>query len=177
MNVATIQNINGQAITLALKHKDKRDPKQWKGFKFAVPVRVLDAQLPAALLRGRARPRPGQGHPDPRDAAARDGGQPARRQHRRLPRSRSVQPARGVRRGRLHPHAVQGNLGRPSVLRVRRAREAFIKQNPNTFAALYRAVLDAAAMARDPKNRAADRQGDRAGRLPEPARDGASSRC
>jgi nitrate/nitrite transport system substrate-binding protein len=27
MNVATIQNTNGQAITLALKHKDKRDPK------------------------------------------------------------------------------------------------------------------------------------------------------
>jgi nitrate/nitrite transport system substrate-binding protein len=37
MNVATIQNSNGQAITLSLKHKDKRDPKQWKGFKFAVP--------------------------------------------------------------------------------------------------------------------------------------------
>src|SRR5216684_5576697 len=37
MNVATIQNSNGQAITLALKHKDNRDPKNWKGFKFAVP--------------------------------------------------------------------------------------------------------------------------------------------
>jgi nitrate/nitrite transport system substrate-binding protein len=35
MNVATIQNINGQAITLHVKHKDKRDPKNWKGFKFA----------------------------------------------------------------------------------------------------------------------------------------------
>ena len=32
-----VENINGQAITLAVKHKDKRDPKQWKGFKFAVP--------------------------------------------------------------------------------------------------------------------------------------------
>src|SRR5262249_15600124 len=29
-----IENINGQAITLAIKHKDKRDPKSWKGFKF-----------------------------------------------------------------------------------------------------------------------------------------------
>jgi nitrate/nitrite transport system substrate-binding protein len=29
----------------------------------------------------------------------------------------------------------------------------FIKQNPNTFAALYRAMLKAAAMARDPKSR------------------------
>ncbi|MDP1534407.1 MAG: ABC transporter substrate-binding protein, partial [Rubrivivax sp.] len=37
MNVATIQNTNGQAITLHVKHKDKRDPKSWKGFKFAVP--------------------------------------------------------------------------------------------------------------------------------------------
>ncbi len=32
-----IENINGQAITLSIKHKDKRDPKDWKGFKFAVP--------------------------------------------------------------------------------------------------------------------------------------------
>src|SRR5712672_2400332 len=37
MRVATIQNINGQALTLHTKHKDRRDPKQWKGFKFAVP--------------------------------------------------------------------------------------------------------------------------------------------
>src|SRR5262249_17679625 len=32
-----VENINGQAITLAMKHKDRRDPKQWKGFKFAGP--------------------------------------------------------------------------------------------------------------------------------------------
>src|SRR5258708_1024289 len=32
-----VENINGQAITLATKHKDKNDPKAWKGFKFAVP--------------------------------------------------------------------------------------------------------------------------------------------
>ena len=35
--VPAIENINGQGITLAVKHKDKRDPKQWKGFKFATP--------------------------------------------------------------------------------------------------------------------------------------------
>jgi nitrate/nitrite transport system substrate-binding protein len=35
--VPAIENINGQAITLSLVHKDKRDPKQWKGLKFAVP--------------------------------------------------------------------------------------------------------------------------------------------
>jgi len=36
-SVSAIENINGQAITLANKHKDKRDPKDWKGFRFAVP--------------------------------------------------------------------------------------------------------------------------------------------
>lgn len=32
-----VENINGQAIVLHTDHKDKRDPKQWKGFKFGVP--------------------------------------------------------------------------------------------------------------------------------------------
>jgi nitrate/nitrite transport system substrate-binding protein len=35
--VPAIENINGQGIALAVKHKDKRDPKSWKGFKFAIP--------------------------------------------------------------------------------------------------------------------------------------------
>src|SRR5476651_276053 len=43
-----IENINGQAITLAIKHKDKRDPKDWKGFKFAVP---FDYSIHNYLLR------------------------------------------------------------------------------------------------------------------------------
>ena len=32
-----VENINGQAIVLHNQHKDKRDPKKWKGFKFGVP--------------------------------------------------------------------------------------------------------------------------------------------
>jgi len=32
-----VENINGQAIVLHNDHKDKRDPKDWKGFKFGVP--------------------------------------------------------------------------------------------------------------------------------------------
>ena len=32
-----LENVNGQALTLALKHKDRRDPRTWKGFKFGVP--------------------------------------------------------------------------------------------------------------------------------------------
>ena len=43
-----IENINGQAITLAIKHKDKRNPKDWKGFRFAVP---FDYSMHNYLLR------------------------------------------------------------------------------------------------------------------------------
>lgn len=35
--VPAIENINGQGITLAMKHKDNRDPRNWKGMKFAIP--------------------------------------------------------------------------------------------------------------------------------------------
>jgi nitrate/nitrite transport system substrate-binding protein len=43
-----VENINGQAITLSVKHKDKRDPKSWKGFKLAVP---FDYSMHNYLLR------------------------------------------------------------------------------------------------------------------------------
>jgi nitrate/nitrite transport system substrate-binding protein len=32
-----VENLNGQAITLGMAHKGRRDPKTWKGMKFAVP--------------------------------------------------------------------------------------------------------------------------------------------
>ena len=35
-----VENINGQAIVLAMKHKDKMDPKKWKGFTFGVPFEL-----------------------------------------------------------------------------------------------------------------------------------------
>lgn len=35
--VPLIENVNGQSICLALKHKDNRDPSKWKGLKFGIP--------------------------------------------------------------------------------------------------------------------------------------------
>ena len=43
-----VENINGQAIVLHNKHKDKRDPQQWRGFKFGVP---FDYSMHNFLLR------------------------------------------------------------------------------------------------------------------------------
>ncbi len=37
MKVAAIQNTNGQALVMALKHANNRDPRNWKGFTFAIP--------------------------------------------------------------------------------------------------------------------------------------------
>lgn len=37
IKVLTILNQNGNSLVLAAKHKDNRDPKNWKGFTFAVP--------------------------------------------------------------------------------------------------------------------------------------------
>ena len=152
MRVATVQNINGQAITLALKHKDNRDPKNWKGFKFAIPFEysmhnfLLRYYLAEAGL-----------NPDT-DV-----------QLRVVPPPEMVANLRaGNIDGFLGPdpfnqRAVFDEIGFIHILSkdiwdghpccAFGVSEEFIKQNPNSFAALYRSVLSAAAMARDPKNR------------------------
>jgi nitrate/nitrite transport system substrate-binding protein len=152
INVATIQNINGQAITLHVKHKDKRDPKMWKGFKFAVP---FEYSMHNFLLRY---------------YVAEHGLDPDKDiQIRVVPPPEMVANLRaGNLDGYLGPdpfnqRAVFDEVGFIHILSKEiwdghpccsfGAPTAFVKENPNTFAALYRAVLTAAAMARDPKNR------------------------
>ena len=152
MRVATIQNVNGQAITLHLKHKDKRDPKQWKGFKFAVP---FDYSMHNFLLRY---------------YVAEHGLDPDTDiQIRVVPPPEMVANLRaGNLDGYLGPdpfnqRAVYDEIGFIHLLSKELwdghpccafgVSEAFIKENPNTFAALYRAVLTAAQMAREEKNR------------------------
>ncbi|MBI3350195.1 MAG: ABC transporter substrate-binding protein [Burkholderiales bacterium] len=152
MNVATIQNTNGQAITLSVKHKDKRDPKDWKGFKFAVP---FEYSMHNFLLRY---------------YVAEAGLDPDRDIQIRV-----VPPPEMV--ANLRAGNIDGFLG-PDPFNQRAVFEEvgfihlltkelwnghpccafgtsgeFIQKNPNTFIALYRAVLTAAAMAREARNR------------------------
>jgi nitrate/nitrite transport system substrate-binding protein len=152
MNVATIQNTNGQAITLHNKHKDKRDPKQWKGFKFAVP---FEYSMHNFLLRY---------------YLAENGINPDTDvQIRVTPPPEMVANLRaGNIDGFLGPdpfnqRAVFDEIGFIHILSKEiwdghpccafGVSEQFITQNPNTFAALYRAVLRAADMASQPKDR------------------------
>jgi nitrate/nitrite transport system substrate-binding protein len=153
MRVATIQNVNGQAITLHTKHKDKRDPKQWKGFKFAVP---FEYSMHNFLLRY---------------YVAEHGLDPDTDiQIRVTPPPEMVANLRaGNIDGFLGPdpfnqRAVYDEVGFIHVLSKEiwdghpccafGVPEALIREAPNTFAALYRAVLTAARMAREPRNRA-----------------------
>jgi nitrate/nitrite transport system substrate-binding protein len=152
MEVATIQNINGQAIVLANKHKDKRDPKQWKGFKFGIP---FDYSIHNFLLRYYL----AEHGIDPDTDV----------QLRVTPPPELVANLRaGNIDGFLGPdpfnqRAVYDEIGFIHILSKEiwdghpccafGVTGAFVKENPNTFAALYRAVLKAAQMARDPKNR------------------------
>lgn len=46
--LALVQNTNGDSITLALKHKERRDPRSWKGMTFGVPYQISMQNL---LLR------------------------------------------------------------------------------------------------------------------------------
>jgi len=153
MRVATIQNVNGQAITLALKHKDNRDPRNWKGFKFAIP---FEYSMHNFLLRY---------------YLAEHGIDPDRDvQLRVTPPAEMIANLRaGNIDGFLGPdpfnqRAVYDQIGFIHLLSKEiwnghpccafGTSQAFIEQNPNTFAALYRSVLNAAAMARKQENRA-----------------------
>ncbi|MGV3569212.1 MAG: CmpA/NrtA family ABC transporter substrate-binding protein [Ramlibacter sp.] len=152
MNVASIQNTNGQAITLHVKHKDRRDPKSWKGFRFAVP---FEYSMHNFLLRY---------------YLAEHGINPDTDvQIRVTPPPEMVANLRaGNIDGFLGPdpfnqRAVYDEVGFIHVLSKEiwdghpccafGVSDAFIQQNPNTFAALYRAILTASFMASQPRDR------------------------
>ncbi len=148
MRVATIQNTNGQAIVLALKHKENRDPSKWKGFKFAIP---FEYSMHNFLLRY---------------YLAEHGLDPDRDVQLRV--TPPAEMIANLRAGNIdgffgpepfNQRAVYDQVGFIHVLSKDLwdghpccsfgVSEAFISQNPNTFAALYRAILNAAAMAQD----------------------------
>ncbi len=150
--VPAIENINGQAITLSIKHKDKRDPKQWKGFKFAVP---FDYSMHNYLLRY---------------FVAEHGLDPDRDiQIRAVPPPEMVANLRADNiDGFLAPdpvnqRAVYDGVGFIHLLSKEiweghpccafAASKEFVSTMPNTYRALLKAIIDATAYASKPENR------------------------
>jgi nitrate/nitrite transport system substrate-binding protein len=147
-----VENINGQAITLAMKHKDARDPKQWKGFKFAVP---FDFSMHNYLLRYYV----AEAGLDP-DVDI---------QIRSVPPPEMVANLRaGNIDGFLGPdpfnqRAVYDGVGFLHILSRElwdghpccafAASREFITSTPNTYAALLKAIIEATAFASKAENR------------------------
>ncbi len=170
-----IENINGQAITLAIKHKDKRDPKDWKGFKLAVPfdysmhnyllryylaehgidpdtdVQIRAVPPPEMVANLRADNIDGFLGPDPMN-------------------QRAVYRRRG-----LHPHPVEGHLGRPSVLRLRGVEGVRHRDRRTPMPRCSRPIIDATAFAPEGGEPQADRRGHRARELSQSAGHGAGA--
>jgi len=147
-----VENINGQAITLSIRHKDKRDPKQWKGFKFAVP---FDYSMHNYLLRY---------------FVAEHGLDPDRDiQIRSVPPPEMVANLRADNiDGFLAPdpvnqRAVYDGVGFIHMLSKEiwdghpccafAASREFVTTMPNTYRALLKAILSATGFARQPQNR------------------------
>src|ERR1700730_4885439 len=150
--VPAIENINGQGITLAGKHKDRRDPKSWKGFKLAIP---FDHSVPNYLLRS---------------FLAEHGLDPdSDVQLRVVPPPEMVANLRADNiDGFLAPdsicqRAIYDGVGFLHILSKEiwdvhpccsfSASREFIAASPNSYAALVRAIIDATAFASKAENR------------------------
>lgn len=147
-----VENINGQAITLAMKHKDKRNPKDWKGFKFAVP---FDYSMHNYLLRYYL----AEAGLDPdRDVQIRVVPPPemvANLRAENLDGFLAPDPVnqRAVYDGVGFIHILSKEIWEGHPCCAFAASDAFVKNMPNTYAALLRAIIDATAYAQNQANR------------------------
>lgn len=147
-----VENINGQAIVLRNDHQDKRDPSQWKGFKFGVPfefsmhnfllryylaehgldpdrdVQIRVVPPPEMVANLRAGNLDGYLSPDPFN-----------------------QRAVWERVGFIHLLTKEIWEGHPCCAFA--CSQEFATNNPNTFGALMRSLLEATAYSRDTNNR------------------------
>jgi len=150
--MGAIENVNGQAITLAMKHKDKRDPKSWKGFKFAVP---FDFSMHNYLLRYYLAENGVDPDKDVQIRAVPPAEMVANMRADNIDAFLAPDPfnQRAVYDGVGFIHMLSKELwdGHPCCAFA--ASREFIASAPNTYAALMRAIIDAAAYAAKPDNR------------------------
>ncbi|UPK01343.1 CmpA/NrtA family ABC transporter substrate-binding protein [Bradyrhizobium sp. 170] len=152
IKVLTILNQNGNSLVLANKHKDNRDPKNWKGFTFAVP---FDQSHQALQLRNYLA---AHGLDPDKDVT-----------YRVVPPTEYVsnlrvgsidgffggEPGgqRAVYEGAGFIHLISREIwdGHPCCSVT--AAESWITQHPNTFMAFYRAIVAASLYVSDKNNR------------------------
>jgi nitrate/nitrite transport system substrate-binding protein len=153
IKVLTILNQNGNSLVLANKHKDNRNPKNWRGFTFAVPFEQSHQTLQLRNYLAAAGLDPDQDvkyrivPPTEYVASLRVGsidgffgGEPGGQ--------------RAVYEGAGFIHLISKEIwdGHPCCSVT--ASESWIQQNPNTFMAFYRAIIAASLHVSKPENRA-----------------------
>src|SRR6202163_607563 len=147
-----VENINGQAITLSVKHKDKRDPKSWKGFKFAVP---FDYSMHNYLLRYYVAE---HGLDPDQDIQIRSVPPPEMVANLRADNidgflGPDPMNQRAVYDGVGFIHLLSKEIWDGHPCCVFAASKEFVTQTPNTYAALLKGIIDATAFAHKPENR------------------------
>jgi len=147
-----VENINGQAITLAMKHKDKRDPKSWKGFKFAVP---FDFSMHNYLLRYYLAEHGIDPDTDVQIRAVPPPEMVANLRANNIDGFLAPDPVnqRAVFDGVGFIHILSKEIwdGHPCCAFA--ASKDFVTQTPNSYAALLRSIIDATAYASKAENR------------------------
>jgi nitrate/nitrite transport system substrate-binding protein len=147
-----IENINGQAITLSIKHKDKRDPKEWKGFKFAVP---FDYSIHNYLLRYYVAEHGLDPDTDIQIRAVPPPEMVANLRAENIDGFLGPDPfnQRAVYDGVGFIHLLSKELWEGHPCCVFAASKEFITTTPNTYAALLKSIIDATAFAAKAENR------------------------
>lgn len=152
--VAAIENINGQALTLSVKHKDKMDPKSWKGMKFAVP---FDYSMHNYLLRYFLAE---HGLDPDTDVQIRSVPPPEMVANLRADNIDGFLAPdnvcqRAVFDGVGFLHTITKDLWNGHPCCTFAASKEFITSAPNTYAALLRSIVDATAYSSKAENRKA----------------------
>ncbi len=147
-----VENINGQAITLSIKHKDKADPKSWKGLKFAVP---FDYSMHNYLLRyyvAEAGLDPDQ---DIQIRAVPPPEMVANLRADNIDGFLAPDPVnqRAVYDGVGYIHILSKDIWDRHPCCAFAASKEFVTGSPNTYAALLKAIIDATAFATKQENR------------------------
>jgi nitrate/nitrite transport system substrate-binding protein len=147
-----VENINGQAITLAVKHKDKRDPKSWKGFKFAVP---FDYSMHNYLLRYYVAEHGIDPDQDIQIRAVPPPEMVANLRADNIDGFLAPDPVnqRAVYDGVGYIHILSKDIWDRHPCCAFAASKEFVTGSPNTYAALLKAIIDATAFATKPENR------------------------
>ena len=149
-----VENINGQAITLAMKHKDKRDPKSWKGLKFAVP---FDYSMHNYLLRYYVAEHGIDPDTDIQIRAVPPPEMVANLRADNIDGFLAPDPVnqRAVYDGVGFIHTLSKDIWEGHPCCAFAASREFVTRMPNTYRALLRSIIDATAYARKQDNRKA----------------------